>query len=42
MWANRVLALADEDDRSEQSLKVRGLQLFLQFHVSARLWFICL
>ena len=41
MWVDRILALFDEDDRSEQSLKLRGLQLFLQFHVSARLWFIC-
>jgi hypothetical protein len=41
MWMDRILALADEDDRSEQALKFRGLQLFLQMHVSARLWFIC-
>ena len=38
---DRVLALGDEDDRSEQDLKVRGLQLFLQFHIAVRLWFIC-
>lgn len=41
MRLDSILAWADEDDRSEQSLKVRGLQLFLQLHVSARLWFIC-
>jgi hypothetical protein len=41
MWMDRLLALADEDDHSEQGLKIRGLQLFLQLHVSARLWFIC-
>ena len=41
MSLDRILAWADEDDRSEQSLKVRGFQLFLQLHVSARLWFTC-
>jgi len=41
VWVDRILAIADEDDRSEEELKVRGLQLFLQFHISARLWFIC-
>lgn len=39
---DRVLSWADEDAGAEQSLKVRGLQLFLQMHISARLCLYCI
>ena len=43
MGVDRILALAEEDDRSEQSLELRGLPLFVALYAGlflAHFWLI--